>query len=158
MIVGDVASWSKEEQAFSRVLAKGIEYLLSNDFGSMESGKYEIEGERFFALIQEPVTEPWADRRPEAHDRYIDIQYLYEGEGEVIGVARRSPDLVPSEDYLGSRDVAFFSDVKDESRILLRPGMFAVFFPDDIHRPCCAVGERGSAIKKVVLKIEKTLL
>jgi biofilm protein TabA len=158
MIVGDLAAWSKEEHAYSKALAKGMAFLKNNNLQEMEPGKYEIEGDKLFALVQEAVTEEKYLRKPEAHNRYLDIQYVVSGEGEVIGVCRRTPDSVPSEDYLDSRDIAFFQDVKDESDVLLRPGMFAVFFPNDIHRPLCAVSAQGGPVRKVVVKIDKELL
>lgn len=158
MIVADLASWSKEEHVYSKALAKGMAFLQSSNLLELEEGRYEIDGDKLFAMVSEPESEPKHDRKPEAHDRYIDIQYLAAGEGEIIGVSRRTPDSVPSEDYLGSRDIAFYSDVKDETDVLLRPGMFAVFFPSDIHRPLCAVGDKGSKLKKVVVKIAVDLL
>ncbi|MDF2924263.1 MAG: hypothetical protein K0R57_3177 [Paenibacillaceae bacterium] len=158
MIVGDLASWSHEEHVYSKALAKGMAYLQSRNLAELENGRYEIEGDKLFALVSESETEPKLDRKPEAHDRHVDIQYLVSGAGEIIGVSRRTPDSVPSEDYLGSRDIAFYSEVKDETDVLLRPGMFAVFFPDDIHRPLCAVGETGYTVKKVVVKIAVDLL
>lgn len=158
MIVGDLASWVKEEHVYSKALAQGMAFLKNQDLETLEPGRYEIEGDKMFALVSESVTEDKHLRKPEAHDRFIDIQYLVKGDGEIIGVSRRTPDSIPSEDYMGSRDIAFYSEVKDETDVLLRPGMFAVFFPDDIHRPLCAVGEEGSNVKKVVVKIDTELL
>ncbi|WP_438446582.1 YhcH/YjgK/YiaL family protein [Gorillibacterium sp. sgz5001074] len=158
MIVSDLATWSKEEHVYSKALSRGVAFLTESKPETLEPGKYEIEGDKMFALVQEGTTEPKEQRKPEAHNRYIDIQYLMAGEGEVIGVCRRTPETVPSEDYLDSRDIAFFQDVKDESEVLLRPGMFAVFFPDDIHRPLCAVTGQGGPVRKVVIKIDKDLL
>ena len=34
----------------------------------------------------------------------------------------------------------------------MRPGNFAVFFPEDIHRPGCADGQSGK-IRKIVVKV-----
>jgi biofilm protein TabA len=158
MIIGDLATWDKEALAYSKALAKGMAFLKEQDLAALEPGKYEIDGDKMFALVQEAETEPKELRKPEAHDRMLDIQYLVSGEGEIISVSRRTSDSVPSEDYLGSRDIAFFSEVKDETDVLLRPGMFAVFFPDDIHRPLVAVGGQGYPVRKVVVKIDKELL
>lgn len=157
MIVGDLASWQKEERVYSKALSKGIAFLAERNLEELENGRYEIEGDKLFVIISEAETEPKLDRKPEAHDRYLDIQYLVSGPGEIIGVSRRTPDLVPSEDYLGSRDIAFFSDVRDETDVLLRPGMFAIFFPSDVHRPLCAAGVSGK-VKKAVVKIDLELL
>lgn len=158
MIVGDLASWPQEQHVYSKALAKGMQFLQSNNLVELENGRYEIEGEQIFAMVSESQTEPKQDRKPEAHDRYIDIQYVVAGAGEIIGVSRRTPDSVPSEDYLGSRDIAFYSEVTDESDVLLRPGMFAVFFPNDIHRPLCGIGDDAYTVKKVVVKIAFDLL
>jgi biofilm protein TabA len=158
MIVGNLDSWQKEAHIYSKALAKGMAFIQENRTGELEVGRHEIDGDKMFALVSVAETEPKQDRKPEAHDRYIDIQYLASGAGEVIGVARRSADSVPSEDYLGSRDIAFYTDVKDETDVLLRPGMFAVFFPDDIHRPLCAAGDKADSVKKIVVKIALDIL
>ncbi|RAU97606.1 YhcH/YjgK/YiaL family protein [Paenibacillus sp. YN15] len=158
MIVGNLDSWKKEAHVYSKALAKGMAFIEENRPEELEVGRYEIDGDKMFALVSVSETEPKQDRKPEAHDRYIDIQYLVSGAGEVIGVARRSADSVPSEDYLGSRDIAFYTEVKDETDVLLRPGMFAVFFPDDIHRPLCAAGDKADTVKKVVVKIALDIL
>lgn len=157
MIVGDLAKWEQEKRAFHPAIAKGIEFLRSNDLAALELGRYEVEGSDLFVLIQEAVTEAKELRRPESHVKYIDIQYLIEGEGEVISAARQSEANVISVNDFATKDIAFYSSVKDEFDILLRPGMFAVFFPDDVHRPVVAVGQ-GSRIKKAVVKINKALL
>lgn len=158
MIVSDLVTWGKEEHVYSKALSRGVAFLKEQKLEELELGRYDIEGDKMFALVQEGVTEEKHLRKPEAHNRYIDIQYLVSGIGEIIGVCRRTADSVPSEDYLDSRDIAFYQDVKDESEVLLRPGMFAVFFPNDIHRPLCAAEGTGSAVRKVVIKIDKDLL
>lgn len=157
MIVGDLAKWEQEKRAYHPAIAKGVQFLLDNDLAALELGKYEVQGSDLFVLIQEAVTEAKELRKPESHVKYIDIQYLISGEGEVIGVARQSDANVISVNDFASKDIAFYSQVENEFDVLLRPGMFAVFFPDDIHRPVVAVS-KGSPIKKAVVKINKALL
>ena len=48
------------------------------------------------------------------------------------------------------RDVMYYSEVAGENFIQLKPGDFAVYFTNDIHRPNCAPGrkygnQKGSA-------------
>lgn len=157
MIVGDLAKWEQEKRAFHPAIAKGVEFLRTHDLAAMELGRYEVEGSDLFVLIQEAVTEAKELRKPESHVKYIDIQYLIEGTGEIIGAARHSDANVISVNDFASKDIAFYSKVENEFDILLRPGMFAVFFPNDVHRPVVAVGE-GGRIKKAVVKINKALL
>lgn len=157
MIVGDLAKWEQEKRAFHPAIAKGIEFLRSNDLAALEAGKYEVQGNDLFVMIQETMTEAKELRKPESHAKYIDIQYLIAGAGEIIGVARQSDANVISLNDLETKDIAFYSHVADEFDICLRPGMFAVFFPDDVHRPCVSAGADGP-IKKAVVKINKALL
>jgi biofilm protein TabA len=104
----------------------------------MEVGKYPVEGNLMFAVVQEMDSEPWAQRRPEAHEFHADIQFLVSGE-EKIGVLRSPGKLEVTENRMESDDVAFYKITGEESALILKPGMFAVFFPADIHRPCCHV-------------------
>ena len=55
------------------------------------------------------------------------------------------------------RDVMFYPEVSDENYICLKPGDFAVYFTNDVHRPNCAV-EEGMEIKKVIVKIREAAL
>jgi len=48
------------------------------------------------------------------------------------------------------KDVAFYKN--DSTLFELTEGMFAIFFPDDLHCPCIKNGE-NSKVKKLVVKI-----
>ncbi|AMC34709.1 YhcH/YjgK/YiaL family protein [Janthinobacterium sp. B9-8] len=133
-----------------------LDYLRSTDFSKMEIGRYPIDGEQMFALVQTPITQTWESGKPEFHARYIDIQYLLEGE-ELIGYAIANDTLTKTHDQLAERDIAFVAPISDESRLYLKPGMFAIFYPGELHKPCRAVNE-PMRIKKVVIKIAKNQL
>ncbi|GAA4853231.1 YhcH/YjgK/YiaL family protein [Paenibacillus vulneris] len=156
MIFSDLTNWEKEKALFPEAVNKGIEYIRSTDFSSLPAGKYEIEGDLMFALLQEPATKDWQQQRPESHRTYTDIQFLLSGE-EVIRVVPLSEEAVISEQSFETRDIAFYEKVGEESSLVLRPGSFAVFYPGDIHRPCCSV-TKDQPIRKVVVKIHKSLL
>ena len=107
----------------------------------------EIDGERVFALFQSYETKPENDR-PEAHRKYIDIQYLIEGE-ELIGVApltsmERVAEAAPE------RDIWFYEG--ETAKLPLGGGRFAILFPQDAHAPCIAAGE-CRPVRKVVVKV-----
>ena len=55
------------------------------------------------------------------------------------------------------RDVMFYPEVSDENYVCLKPGDFAVYFTNDVHRPNCAV-EESMEIKKVIVKIREAAL
>ncbi|WP_248929998.1 YhcH/YjgK/YiaL family protein [Paenibacillus hamazuiensis] len=155
MIFGDLKAWEQEKHLYPAAVRRGLEFLQSRDWESVEKGKYPIEGDLMFALVQELDTEPLAQRKPESHITHTDIQFLIRGE-EKIGVCRWSPELVVAENRLETDDYALYDSVAGESELVLQPGQFAVFFPWDVHRPCCQVKE-SMPIKKVVVKIHKQL-
>ena len=142
--------------AMPAVIASALDYLRQTDFSKLEPGRYPIDGENVFALVQDPVTQSWESGLPEFHARYIDIQCLLVGE-EVIGYSPANADLINITDQLAERDIAFVAQQDNESRLLLEPGMFAIFFPGELHRPCRAPNT-PMQIKKVVIKIAHDLL
>ncbi|MDW5416092.1 YhcH/YjgK/YiaL family protein [Iodobacter sp. CM08] len=133
-----------------------LNYLRNTDFSQMAVGRYPIDGEQMFALVQSPITQDWDAGKPEFHSRYIDIQYLLEGE-ELIGYAISDNTLSKTHDQLTERDIAFVAPIEHESKLRLTPGMFAIFYPGELHKPCRAV-EKPLLIKKVVIKISKDLV
>lgn len=111
----------------------------------------EIEGRTIFAQILDLTTRPHDELRPEVHRRYLDIQFLYSGE-EQIGVAIDTGNNVVSEELLEQRDIIFYHHSENESLIEMRPGNYAIFFPQDVHRPACNK-HRATAIRKIVVKV-----
>nr|WP_315484705.1 YhcH/YjgK/YiaL family protein [uncultured Undibacterium sp.] len=128
-----------------------LQHLRDNDYLLREPGKYPIDGEQMFALVQDPITQAWETGFPEFHERHIDVQYLLSGE-EALGYLPANPELVPHDDRLKERDIAFVAQQSHETRLILTPGMYVVFFPGELHRPCRAVAQ-AMQIKKVVIKI-----
>lgn len=138
------------------VISSALDYLRVTDFSLMESGRYPIDGDRVFALVQDPMTQAWETGLPEFHARYIDIQYLLQGE-EAIGYSPANAQLEKITDQLAERDIAFVAQQKNETRLVLTPGMYAIFYPGELHRPCRAQGV-PMQIKKVVIKIAVDML
>jgi YhcH/YjgK/YiaL family protein len=156
VIVSDINNWQREKQVYPEAINRGLAYIQAADFSGMKAGRYDIEGDLMFALLQEPTTQAWEKLRPESHQTYTDIQFLLEGE-EIIRVAPWTEDAVISQEDFAARDIAFYSQIAEETAVRLSPGGFTVFYPGDIHRPCCSAAE-DRKIRKVVIKIHKSLL
>jgi biofilm protein TabA len=124
---------------------------LLDDLALLAPGRYPINGDKLFALVQEMDTSQAPNGRFEMHEHYLDVQYLVSGL-EKISYLPSSANARQLEDYVTERDIAFYTSSEPSSELILQPGMFAVFYPGELHRPCCAVGLPDS-IKKVVLKI-----
>lgn len=116
----------------------------------LADGKYEI-GDGAHAMVSTYQTASPVEKKFEAHRKYIDLQYVAVGE-EIAHVADVST-LAGAEEYDGTRDVAFFHDPASHETIVLRAGSFAVFYPEDAHRPGMTAGDSPTTVRKVVVKI-----
>ena len=147
MIVGNIhhlQSWLPEE------LRQAIEYINANVTETTEKGKHEIDGSRLFYLISEDMTEPFEKRRAEYHARYLDIQIVLKGqEGMTFSVL---PAGKPDTDWLADKDIAFLAEGEQEKTLILNEGDFVVFYPQEVHKPLCAVGT-PAPVRKAVVKL-----
>ncbi|MBN6042681.1 YhcH/YjgK/YiaL family protein [Citrobacter sp. ku-bf4] len=147
MIVGNIhhlQSWLPEE------LRQAIEYIKANVSETTEKGKHEIDGSRLFYLISEDMTEPFEKRRAEYHARYLDIQIVLKGqEGMTFSVL---PAGKPDTDWLADKDIAFLAEGEQEKTLILNEGDFVVFYPQEVHKPLCAVGT-PAPVRKAVVKL-----
>lgn len=115
-------------------------------------GRYDIDGDRVFAFIQEYTTKKEEESSFEAHKNYIDIQYIVSGT-EVMYVADVS-DVEPKCEYDPEKDIMFFHDSKNADKLILNAGEYGLFFPWDAHKPgLCNDGVPGE-VKKIVVKVK----
>lgn len=126
---------------------KAFDYIKNTDLKNLASGKYEIDGENIFALISEYQTKPEPEGKLEAHRKYIDVQYVIEGE-ELMGYVPLGKYEI-LEPYKEENDIIFFKG--DKSFTKVTAGMFAIFFPEDVHMPGICV-ESKTRVKKLVIK------
>ena len=131
-------------------ISRALEYLKNTDFSKIPPGRYDIDGERLYVMVQEYETKPKAKGVWEAHRRYIDVQYLAEGV-EAMGYAHIG-NLTVQQEYSHEKDYELLSGKGDF--FTARAGMFVVFFPHDAHMPSLARGA-PAAVKKVVVKVMK---
>jgi YhcH/YjgK/YiaL family protein len=129
---------------------KAFDFLMKTDFSKLEIGKHELDGEDLMVILMEYETKDADECKMENHKKYIDIQYMVEGE-ELIGISTFH-DQVPTEPYNEVKDVAFYSP-EYTSLVKLQKGYFAIFFPQDLHRPCIKT-DRRTLVRKAVFKIK----
>lgn len=151
MIIGILNNIKLEKTLYPEAIQIGLNFLLSNDLNSLKIGTYQINDEKIFAKVSEYVTEPKSCRRPEQHKKYIDIQYLVSGEELIASCTDRDVEEI-DEDKLLTNDIIYYKDARKEIETILKAGMFAIYFPWDIHRPNCSVGKFEN-VKKVVVKV-----
>lgn len=132
----------------SENLKKGFEFLKNTDLSTLESGRYEIEGNNVFALVSEYDSKAHQDCRLEAHQTYADIQYIVSGREAIGYVTLKNQEVTAA--YNSEKDIAFYTS--ETTPLILEAGIFAVFFPQDLHRPCMQI-DGAEKVKKVVVKV-----
>jgi YhcH/YjgK/YiaL family protein len=133
----------------SKNLKQGFDFLRNTDLATLETGRHEINGKEVFALVSEYQSKAHQDCRLEAHQTYADIQYIVSGR-EIIGFTPLNGQIVTSE-YNPEKDVVFFSG--NTSPMALNAGMFAVFFPQDVHQPGIQI-DGPEKVRKIVVKVK----
>ena len=152
MIYGNINA-KETEAAYTPVIRKALEILRTTDVSEMHHGKYPLDGDKLILQINEITTGPKNTKRPEVHRDYIDVQYMVHGH-ELIGFYPDCKDGVVQEDLLEETDVLFYEERSDVNELMLpmTDGCYAVFFPEDVHRPCCMM-DAPEDVKKIVLKV-----
>ncbi|TXE09099.1 DUF386 domain-containing protein [Gelidibacter salicanalis] len=136
-------------QGISKGIDTALTYIKSTNFSELPVGKHEIEDDAVFAIFKAYQTKEIADQLMESHLKYIDVQYVVEGV-EHMGVTTRTHQE-PKITYNEEDDYMLFEEAYDI--ITVKEGMFAIFFPDDIHMPEITIGN-SSDVKKVVIKVK----
>ena len=132
----------------SEKIKKSFDYIKQTDLKNLQSGRYDIDGDNIFALISEYQTKVELEGKLEAHKKYIDVQYVIEGE-ELMGYTPLGEQEI-LEPYKEENDIVFFRG--DKLFIKVAKGMFAIFFPEDVHMPGIQSGGK-SFVKKLVIKV-----
>jgi biofilm protein TabA len=153
VIVDKIGNWSLY---FTREsgLYDGINFI--NNFNECEAdGRYEIRGQEIFAIVQSYHTESAADKKIESHNKYVDIQYILSGR-EVIGWFPVAA-LSESTPYSEEKDAIFYQPADTMTPIIMAPGTFSIFFPQDAHQPGC-IFHKAEPVRKIVVKVSCDLL
>ena len=126
---------------------RAFDYIHQIDADTIPAGKYEIDGENMYALVQQYNTKLKEQGLWEAHRRYIDLQYIVQG-AEGIGYANLSHltqgAYDPGKDFLPLHG--------DGDLFTLHSGSFVLLLPEDAHMPGMAIGS-PAPVKKIVIKI-----
>ncbi len=132
--------------ALNPLFAQAIEFLKSNDLNALEIGKIALNGKELYVNVAQTKPKAKEEAKLETHRDYIDIQIPLSGL-EIMGYTAAA-DL-PEAEYNAEKDITFFPGLA-ESYIDVKPGMFAIFFPQDGHAP----GITPEGVKKVIVKVK----
>jgi len=140
-----------EHQAAPTTLRKAFDFLRRPALPALPEGRVEIEGDRVFALVQRYVTAAADLPKFEAHQKYIDVQYIVEGE-EIIGWAPLERMKITNA-YDSDKDFCFGTVAPGLwTPVYLKQGQLVVLWPEDGHAPKLA-GGAASQVMKIVVKV-----
>lgn len=153
MMMGELRSLASS--GLHAVLVNALTLAVAARPQEKAPGHYELQGEDVFMNVMQFATQGPEQKKAELHAQYIDIQLLLAGEERILfgmtGSARQCEERYSAEDY------QLCNGIEGEQSVVLQPGMFVVFMPEEPHKPGCCVDAAGE-IKKVVVKVRASLL
>lgn len=134
---------------YDEKLAVVCDYLAKTDIHALEVGKYEI-GEGVRVIVNAFSAKERDVARWETHNKYIDLQYLIEG-NEIMGWL--PVDQMEEAEYNAEKDITYPVPKAGAhpSDVILETGSFAYLEPRDAHRP--SVKLTADNAKKLIFKI-----
>ena len=132
-------------------LASALRWLKDNDATAMDTGKYPIQGEQIYAMVQRYKPRDRSKRQWEAHQEFFDVQYVASGI-EDFGYC-----------HIDKLKVATPYDAKIDAVMLdgegnfmsATSGPFLILAPQDAHMPGIEplIGKTCDEVVKVVIKV-----
>ena len=129
-------------------IAEALKYLKNNDLNSLSPGNQVIIKDKLRMLVFESVQTNTDRITMEAHRKNIDVQYWVKG-SELMGHAVLGSEIL-IEPFNEEKDYGNYA--ASASFTKLEPGMFAIYYPTDLHT---AVADEAcnSMVKKIVFKV-----
>lgn len=154
MIIDTLSHFEKYmgDGAIAKLIANFAERVNT----ATELKRYDLDGERIFALVQEYKPRELCDAKVEIHRRYIDIHVPVSGDEMIcycpIVKLEMIEDFTPKSD-----DVLYKMDPLAASKLLVPPGAFVWFDPGEGHSPCLKVPGSPPVCRKIVFKVDAAL-
>lgn len=147
MIFDNIAN-HKNYLGINHLIDAALNFLAKTNFENLAPGKYEVLGERIYALVQEYETK--TKTALEVHRKYIDIVLMVSGEEKFI--FSNISNCTNSHGYDDETDAEFFGETfLPAHQAYIREGDFLIFFPNDGH--AYTKDNFSTFIKKVVVKV-----
>lgn len=149
MITGTLQQWRQYMRILPPYLAERLHWASWQDWSAYDDGKIVLSA-RDYVNVESGLTEPASRRKWEAHRDYLDIHVLLAGREQIDWA--ELPETEPTESY-PERDLYFYSPgIVAQGHLEMQPGMFAVMYPWDLHRPLMATGE-PTRVRKAIMKL-----
>ena len=127
------------------LFADAIAFLKATNLDTHELGKLTLKENELTGNFAQARPKSKEEAKLETHNNFIDIQLPLSGV-ELMGYTPRA-DL-PEAEYNAEKDITFYEGLAQDY-LTIKPGMFAIFFPEDGHAP----GITPDGVKKVIVKV-----
>jgi YhcH/YjgK/YiaL family protein len=118
--------------------------------------KYILDEDRVFALVQEYAPREFDAAKVEIHRRYIDIHVPVCGEELICYCPIDNLELI--EDFTPkSDDLLYKLDPQSAIKLVVSPGSFVWFNPEEGHAPCLKSYASPAMSRKIVFKVDAAL-
>ena len=145
---------SPELSAYAQLnpyFAKAFEDIKKIIAEKTEAGKYIVEEDTYFYMVQEYEAKLLENSKYEMHEKFIDIQVILEGEEEIR--FDKPENLKPGIEPKG--DNVFFTIESDTcTTAVLSEGDLSIIYPGEPHAPGIRHSEEKKNIRKIVFKIK----
>lgn len=128
-----------------------LDFLKNRNLSDLTEGKIEIWGKKLFANVASYLPKPAEEKNFETHGVYTDVHLLVKGK-EKIQFASRDSSRELLEDKMATEDFQLCRVSGDVSEIVLEENDFAVFFPQEPHKPGCSFQKSETPVLKIVFK------
>jgi biofilm protein TabA len=149
-MIADTLEQCRRYTSLSPRFAAAFEFLEKRP-ANQPTGRYDIDGDNCFAMVQAYTTRPLDQAKFETHRRYIDIQFIQAGRETMLWSPLAALTQV-TQPYVAEKDVIFYANPPHVTPINLGAGLFVIFFPTDGHAGGLDC-DGQSEVRKVVIKV-----
>ena len=134
-------------------LSASLLSLMQKAFSEIQKkpvvGECAIQGTDLFYNVMTGICSSAIGKQAEIHKKYIDVHLVLDGQ-EQIGYSVKK--LAVDDESLKDKDL-YFGPLASEDFVTLHPGDFAIFFPNEIHKPMSNYSGKENTVTKAIIKI-----
>lgn len=146
MIIAPISD-SIRYETLNPLFKQAFDFIRETDLSSLEPGPHVLVEDALVVMVNEPAMKIPEKARMEVHREFADIHVPLSGEERFTW--KNAAELEhPSEPFNAAKDAQHYGDEPSTS-FVVKPGEFAVFFPEDAHAGCIGEG----VIRKLVIKV-----
>jgi YhcH/YjgK/YiaL family protein len=152
MIITDLDNVDFYAPILGKNAETAIKALKGTSFLTLNEGRHDVDHDEVYFMVNKYNTKAPDVAQFETHKKYIDIQYMVEG-NEII-YCDLACHMEKDGEYIIQKDKQPYINAPGTIVIRMHPGNVALLFPEDAHKVGCMIGNNSHPVFKVVLKVK----